>query len=228
MLNFDIQAFLQFLSIGAIPLLLAITLHEAGHAYAALRQGDKTAYMLGRVSLNPIRHIDPIGTIALPILLLVMGSPFLFGYAKPVPVNFRNLKDATWSPIIVAICGPLANLILICATILILHGVRFMPNGDMTEWLVESCRFSLGINTILMVFNLLPILPLDGGRILSALLKGPIGFWYASTERYGMFILIGLMFITVGGTSLLWQIMGPIMQQVFGVISLLAPRVVLG
>ncbi|MDE0723816.1 MAG: site-2 protease family protein [Alphaproteobacteria bacterium] len=227
-MNFDINAFLQFLSVGAIPLLLAITLHEAGHALAALKQGDKTAFMLGRVTLNPIKHIDPIGTVALPLILLVTGSPFLFGYARPVPVNFRNLRDSTWGPIIVAIAGPLANLILIFATIALMYVVKFVPAGAAQTWLTHSCLISLQINALLMVFNLLPILPLDGGRILSAVLKGPVGYWYASTERYGMFVLIGLMLVSFEGTSLLWQIMGPLMREVFEVISLLAPRIVLG
>lgn len=227
-MNFDLQAFLQFLSVGGIPLLLAITLHEAGHAYAALKQGDKTAYMLGRVTLNPLKHIDLLGTVALPLLLLISGAPFLFGYAKPVPVNFRNLKDAVWSPIIVAICGPLANLILIVATVGLMYMVNFVPEGNAQQWFIRSCLFSLQINALLMVFNLLPILPLDGGRIVSALLKGPVGFWYASTERYGMFILLALILIPVGGSPILWQIMSPLMGVVFEGISLLAPRIVLG
>ena len=227
-MNIDIQAFIQFLSVGAIPILLAITLHEAGHAYAALRQGDKTAWMLGRVSFNPIRHVDPIGTLAIPMALLIMGAPFLFGYAKPVPVNFRNLKDTFWSPIIVAICGPLANLILIVFTIAVMYLIEFVPAGGAQHWLIQSCLISLQINVVLMVFNLMPILPLDGGRILSAVLKGHIGYWYASTERYGMFVILGLIMIPVGGQPILWHVMGPIMQQVFEVISMLAPRIVLG
>ncbi len=226
-MNIDIQAFIQFLSVGAIPILLAITLHEAGHAYAALRQGDKTAWMLGRVSFNPIRHIDPIGTLALPIGLLAMGLP-VFGYAKPVPVNFRNLKDTLWSPIIVAICGPLANLLLIFFTIGVMYLIEFVPAGAAKVWLSQSCLISLQINIVLMIFNLMPILPLDGGRILSAVLKGPIGYWYASTERYGMFVLLGLIMIPVGGQPLLWQVINPIMQQWWAIISLLAPRIVLG
>lgn len=175
----------------AVPILLAITLHEAAHAYAALRLGDKTAWMLGRVSMNPIKHIDPIGTILLPILCLIAGG-FLFGWAKPVPVNANNLRHPKRDMFWVSLAGPGINIIM--AVFWGLIAKYLAPDmGDLAQPMFQMAWMGLGINTMLAALNLLPIPPLDGGRMLISLLPRP---WDQMLEKiipYGMFIVIGLI-----------------------------------
>ena len=181
-------------STWAIPVLLAVTLHEAAHGYMACLKGDDTARLLGRVTLNPLRHVDPFGTIILPGLLMLSHAPFLLGWAKPVPVRFDRLRDPIRDMIWVALAGPGTNLALAIASALLLHGVYIAPESTQ-EWLGSNLINSLLINLVLAVFNMIPVLPLDGGRVLAGLLPRALAIPYARTERFGMLILIGLVFL---------------------------------
>jgi Zn-dependent protease len=182
------------ISIWLLPLLFAITFHEAAHAYVARFLGDRTASQLGRVSLNPIRHIDPFGTVLLPGLLLLAHSPFLFGYAKPVPVNFRALRHPRMGMVLVAAAGPATNIALAIAAALSFHLVGYLPSTA-AQWTARNLQNAVVINAILAVFNLFPLPPLDGGRIAVGLLPVALGRWLARLEPYGMTILIGLIIV---------------------------------
>ena len=182
------------ISIWLLPLLFAITFHEAAHAYVARFLGDHTASQLGRVSLNPIRHIDPFGTVLLPGLLLLAHSPFLFGYAKPVPVNFRALRHPRMGMALVAAAGPATNIALAIAAALSFHLVGYLPSTA-AQWTARNLQNAVVINAILAVFNLFPLPPLDGGRIAVGLLPVALGRWLARLEPYGMTILIGLIIV---------------------------------
>jgi len=175
---------IYMLAVNAIPLLTAITLHEAAHGYAARMFGDRTAEMLGRISLNPIKHIDWVGTVAVPALTLAVGG-FFFGWAKPVPVNADNLRNPKTDMIWVAAAGPASNLVMAIGWAIILK-FNDIPAIDAVS------RAGVAWNVGLMVLNLLPILPLDGGRILAGLLPGPLSYKYSRLEPYGMFIVLGL------------------------------------
>jgi Zn-dependent protease len=168
--------------------------HEASHGYVAHLLGDDTAWRLGRVSFNPLVHIDPFGTVVLPLMLLLLHSPFLFGYAKPVPVNFRALRHPRLGMILVAAAGPGMNLLLATIAALAFHIVGYVPAPG-AQWLAANLRNALLLNVILAIFNLLPILPLDGGRILVGVLPGALGRLLSRAEPYGMLILIGLIFV---------------------------------
>ena len=182
------------LSIWVLPLVIAITFHEAAHGFVAHRLGDDTAYNLGRVSFNPIRHIDPFGTLILPAILLMSHSPFLFGYAKPVPVNFRGLKDPRIGMVLVALAGPATNIALALVAAAAFHGVGLLPD-DAAQWLADNLKNALVINVILAIFNMMPIPPLDGGRVAVGLLPRALAFPLSRLEPFGMLILIGLLIL---------------------------------
>ena len=177
-----------------LPVLIAITFHEAAHGFAARVLGDDTALRLGRVTLNPLKHIDPFGTVLLPALLFLLRSPFLFGYAKPVPVNFRALRNPRRGMALVAAAGPATNIALAILAALLFHVIRWLP-PTAARWVADNLRNALIINVILAVFNMFPLPPLDGGRIAVGLLPEAMGRALARLEPYGMAILIGLLFI---------------------------------
>lgn len=181
-------------SIWLLPVLIAITFHEAAHGYVARFLGDDTASQLGRVSLNPLRHIDPFGTILLPGILLLARSPFLFGYAKPVPVNFRALRNHRIGMVLVAAAGPAMNIALAIVAALVFHLVAYLPT-TIAQWTALNLKNALIINVVLAVFNLFPLPPLDGGRIAVGLLPDVFAKQLARLEPYGMMILIGLLIL---------------------------------
>jgi Zn-dependent protease len=181
-------------SVWVIPLLFAITFHEAAHAYVAWRLGDNTAKELGRVSFNPLKHVDPFGTVLLPGVLLLSHSPFVFGYAKPVPVNFRNLNHPRLDMVWVALAGPATNILLALAAGASFHAMPWVP-ADYAKWVADNLKNTLIINAVLAVFNMMPIPPLDGGRVAVGLLPRPLGYALSRLEPYGMLILIGALII---------------------------------
>jgi Zn-dependent protease len=185
---------LYLISVWLLPVLIAITFHEAAHAFVARFLGDHTASRLGRVSLNPIRHIDPIGTILLPGLLLLAKSPFLFGYAKPVPVNFRALRNPRIGMVMVAAAGPAMNISLAIVAALGFYLISYLPI-TVAQWAAANLKNALIINVILAVFNMFPLPPLDGGRIAVGLLPNIFASQLARLEPYGMMILIGLLIV---------------------------------
>jgi len=189
----DPWSLLYDISVLAIPVIVAITFHEAAHGYVAWRLGDDTAYRLGRVSFNPFRHIDLFGTILLPAMLKFAGGP-LFGYAKPVPVNFGRLYSPRRDMVYVAIAGPGANLALALLSGYLLHAVAYLPEGP-GLWAAANLRNAVIVNLLLAVFNMIPLPPLDGGRVAVGLLPDRLAFPLARLERSGMFILIGLIFL---------------------------------
>ncbi|MDA8113452.1 MAG: site-2 protease family protein [Acidithiobacillus sp.] len=208
----DATQFIRTLAIWAIPVLFAITVHEVAHGWVAWKRGDPTAMLMGRLTLNPIKHIDPFGTILLPGILLLFHSPFLFGYAKPVPVNFGGLKDPKRDMVLVAIAGPAANLLMAFFWTLVLWMGGHLP--DALAYIGEPMRLmgeaGIMINVILIIFNLVPIPPLDGGRVAVGLLPASASIALSRVEPYGFIILIVLLF-----TGVLWSVLGPLFLWIY-------------
>jgi len=213
----QLQTFLQGVSVWALPVLAAVILHELAHGVVAKWCGDDTASRAGRLTLNPIAHIDPLGTIALPLFLLLANAPFLFGYAKPVPVNFGQLRKPRRDMVLVAAAGPLTNIalaIISAAVFQLLLAIRLPPDSALTGVAITTltpvammAQRSVLINVVLAIFNLLPILPLDGGRVLAGLLPRPQAIAYARLERYGMLIVVLLL-----ATRTLDVVIGPVVN----------------
>ncbi|MFO1398593.1 MAG: site-2 protease family protein [Burkholderiales bacterium] len=196
---------LETLVLWAVPVVLAITLHEAAHGYVARVFGDQTAWMLGRVTLNPVKHIDPIGTVLVPGALFLLHAPFLFGWAKPVPVNFGNLRHPKRDMVWVAGAGPAANFVMALGWAFLMGFTG--PSGSLPSGGVyEMAEAGVQINLALLALNLLPIPPLDGGRIAVGLLTQRAAGWLARAEPYGFFVILAL--IAIPGA--LWMVLGPI------------------
>lgn len=211
------EQIIQAIALAALPVLFAITLHEAAHGYAARHFGDFTADRMGRISLNPMRHIDPIGTLLVPIMiLLVSGGDFLFGWAKPVPVDFGRLRNPKQNMLWVAAAGPLANLAMACGWALMLKLSWVLPVSAYTLPLTEMSKIGISINIVLMVLNLLPLPPLDGGRIAVSLLPMQLAMRFAQLERWGFPILLLLLF-----TDVLGKIMAPLVFAVRALIAMI-------
>jgi len=209
----------QTIAIYALPVIFAITLHEAAHGYVARHFGDNTAYMLGRVSLNPLRHIDPVGTVLVPLLILVMSNLFgsggiLFGWDKPVPVNFSGLRHPKRDMLWVAAAGPFANLFMALLWALALKLAVVMPQNAFTLPLSLMAKAGITVNLVLMLLNLLPILPLDGGRIAVSLLPNRLAYSFSRLEPYGFPILLLLVF-----TNWLGVILNPMLSASIQVIA---------
>jgi len=212
----DIAQLIQSIAIWALPVLFSITVHEAAHGYVARHFGDNTAYMLGRITLNPLKHIDPIGTILMPLLLLFTTSgAFLFGYAKPVPVRFGNLRNPKRDMVWVALAGPAANLLqafLWGVLMLLLHGMEVSE-----PYFLAVCKAGITVNVVMFVFNLFPLPPLDGGRILVGLLPYRQAELVSRVEPWGFFIVMAL--VISGVVSSLW--MQPLMAVTYAILNLL-------
>jgi Zn-dependent protease len=208
----DVNSLVQTVAIYALPVLFAITLHEAAHGYVARYFGDMTAHAQGRISLNPIRHIDPVGTIVVPAVILI-GSSFagssglLFGWAKPVPVNFSALRKPRQHMALVAAAGPGANLLMALAWVSLLKLSILMPDSAFWEMLALMSRAGIIVNLVFMFLNLLPILPLDGGRIVASMLPSRAAWQYAKLEPWGIPLLL-ILLVTNGLTFLLGPLIG--------------------
>ncbi len=205
----NIAAIIESIAISAIPVIFAITLHEAAHGYAARHFGDNTAFLAGRISLNPLRHVDPIGTLLVPALILVTsyvaaGSAMLFGWAKPVPVDFSRLHQPKRDMLWVAAAGPAMNLLMALFWALVFKSAWLMPENAYSVPLAEMSRVGINVNIVLMVLNLVPLPPLDGGRIAVSLLPHRLSWKFAQLERWGFPILLLLLF-----TGILNDIIGP-------------------
>jgi Zn-dependent protease len=188
----DLSDFLRKVSIYSIPVLFAITLHEVAHGWVARYFGDRTAELLGRLSLNPLRHIDPVGTVIVPAIMLMIGGP-LFGWAKPVPVASKALRNPRRAMVLVAIAGPLANLAMACLWCGVLGAVvRVNGNATLIYWIAQMAQAGIVINVVLAIFNLLPIPPLDGGRVLAGLLPSAWSAKFQKIEPVGLFLVLGL------------------------------------
>jgi Zn-dependent protease len=211
----------QKIAIWVVPVLLAITVHEVSHGWIARKLGDNTAFMLGRLTLNPLKHVDPMGTIVIPGLLLLMQAGFIFGYAKPVPINWKNLRQPKRDMALVAAAGPGANLLMAIGWALLIRLGLLLGETGMA--LVLMGVAGITINIILMVLNLLPLPPLDGGRVMTGLLPGPWAYKFSRIEPYGFFILIALLVTGVLG-MVLWPVISTVMSMVVPVSGLSAQK----
>jgi Zn-dependent protease len=205
---------IQNAAVYALPILSAITLHEAAHAYAARYFGDSTAYAQGRMSLNPLRHIDPIGTILIPAVLFFSGSPFLLGYAKPVPVQFGRLRKPRRDSALVALAGPMANIVM--ALMWLILAILLAAWGGAHKFFLMVCNAGVVFNLIIFAFNLFPLPPLDGGRIMTSLLPPRLALKFSQLELYGFFIVLGL---AVVGWLKYW--MAPLMDAAGAMLNLM-------
>ena len=211
----DIAHIIQTVLIYALPVLFAITVHEAAHGYAAKHFGDNTAYALGRITLNPIKHIDPIGTILMPLMLyFATGGSFLFGYAKPVPVRFGNLRNPKRDMVWVALAGPASNLLQALIWGVLSYLLIGMEVNE--QFFIAMCKAGVLVNVVMFVFNLFPLPPLDGGRILVGLLPYRQAEMVSRLEPYGFFIVMGL--VIAGVLSTIW--MQPLMSLTYGFLDL--------
>ena len=211
----DIANLIQTVAIYALPVLFAITVHEAAHGYVARYFGDNTAYALGRVTLNPLKHIDPVGTILMPLMLYIATSgTFLFGYAKPVPVRFGNLRNPKRDMVWVALAGPLSNLI---QALLWGIGFYFLQGAGITEtFFIKMCQAGILVNVVMFVFNLFPLPPLDGGRVLVGLLPYKQAMLVSRIEPWGFFVVMAL--VLAGVLSTYW--MRPLMELTYGFLQI--------
>ncbi len=216
---------IQRIVVWSLPVLFAITVHEVAHGWMALRLGDRTAMMLGRLTLNPVRHIDPVGTLLVPGLMLLVGG-FVFGWAKPVPVTWENLRHPKRDMALVALAGPLANLVMVLLWLAVFKLGVLLAESHSLPWaarpLVYMGMAGIYINIILMVLNLLPLPPLDGGRVVTGLLPGPLAWQFSRIEPFGMPILLLLFF-----TGILGKLLGPLVWlliQAVGAVSAVPPQ----
>lgn len=224
MMEGSIGEVIRLATTWVIPVLLAVTLHEAAHGFAAMKLGDDTAFRHGRLSLNPFRHVDPFGTVILPALLLLLRAPILFGWAKPVPVNFGRLRNPRRGMVLVALAGPGTNLVLAVLSAALLHVSFFVPEVG-RAWMQANLVNSMQLNLILAVFNMLPIPPLDGGRVAVGLLPPRLAAPYARLEGAGMLIVLGMLFILpmMGLNLFIWLVALPVQvlgQLVFTMVGL--------
>ena len=199
---------LYTIAVWALPVLLAITLHEAAHGWVAYKLGDATASRLGRISINPFRHIDPMGTVVIP-LAMMLTTGFVIGWAKPVPVDMRQFKQPIVDMALVAVAGPVSNFLMACGwALLIVLAMNLLGRGDATAFLVKMGQAGITINVILMVLNLLPIPPLDGGRVVAGVMPPAMALQFMRIEPFGMWIVIGLLV-----SGILGKILWPVVQH---------------
>jgi len=211
----ELEHTIRLIALYAIPGIFAITLHEAAHGYAARHFGDPTAHEAGRITLNPIRHIDPMGTIVIPVLILIASQgKYAFGWAKPVPVNFGRLRNPKRDMLWVAAAGPGANLLMAVLWVFVIKAMQGLPPNYFTEPLLLMARGGILVNAVLMVLNLLPLPPLDGGRIAVSLLPPKLGYRFARVEPFGMIILLVLMLLGVLG-----KVMWPLIAGFIGLLA---------
>jgi Zn-dependent protease len=217
-LPFDLHQVLIML----VPLLFAVTIHEAAHGYAALKMGDDTALRAGRLTLNPVKHLDPIGSVLLPVLLKVTGSPILFGYARPVPITPANFRDLTRGTLLVSSAGVAANFSLAAVSGLLFHGLAMIAPALYGTWLMSPvrdglmlCGYSVVINTVLAIFNLIPVPPLDGSRLLAIALPRRLRVPYERMERFGMLVVIALL-LTGAIDQMFRFVIAPLVRLILG------------
>ncbi len=199
----DIEKIIYTIAVWALPVLFAITLHEVAHGWVANKLGDTTAKMLGRLTINPFKHIDPVGTVLVPLAMVILQTGFVFGWAKPIPVNTRNLKNPRKDMAIVAVAGPLSNLLMAIFWVFIYKlGISMGVDSNLGQGIRAMGQAGILINLVLFVFNLLPIPPLDGGRVLSGFVPPAVSDMLDRIEPYGFFIVIGLLYFGVLNTIL--------------------------